>query len=265
MDEHRIALRRRTLKPAKIVFNDRQSVIDCLVRNLSDTGACLEVTSQAGVPPVFELQIESESSNRRCQLIWQSDNKIGVGFTNEAAETSDEDEAGNHSSLRREPARSPGDTSEKLDMVRGELLALRAALDEVAFGVVLLDAALRAQFINRAFRKMWRLSDAKADAKPSFTSLMHHGAETGAYEISSQNLPAYVAERVEAVVSGDTRPRDIRLRSGEVLRFQCAILPAGGRMLNYTYVTDIVRQSDQLLIEAAGAQACLEHKRMIAS
>ena len=39
--------------------------------------------------------------------------------------------------------------------VRGQMLALRAALDEIAVGVVLLDHDLRSQFINRAFRRMW--------------------------------------------------------------------------------------------------------------
>jgi PAS domain-containing protein len=43
-------------------------------------------------------------------------------------------------------------------------------------------------------------------------------------------------------------PRDLRLTSGEVLRLQCAILPNGGRMLSYTYVTDIVRHADELEI-----------------
>ena len=47
-------------------------------------------------------------------------------------------------------------------LVHHELATLRAALDEVRFGVVLLDHELRAQFINRAFRRMWRLPDAKA-------------------------------------------------------------------------------------------------------
>ena len=130
--------------------------------------------------------------------------------------------------------------------MRAELLALRAGLDEVAFGVVLLDLGLRAQFINRAFRTMWRLPDAKADARPSFTTLLHHGCMTGAYEIPASALDAYVAERVAHVKAGNPAPIDLRLTSGEALRFQCTALPAGGRMLSYTPVTDIVRHADQL-------------------
>src|SRR3984957_4228372 len=120
-----------------------------------------------------------------------------------------------------------------------ELALLRAALNEVRFGVVVLDHELRAQFINRAFRKMWRLPDAKADSKPAFVALMYHGCDTRAYNVPEKNLKAYVAERVAHVKGGDPRPVDIRLTSGEVIRFQCTALPNGGRMLSYNYVTDI--------------------------
>lgn len=129
---------------------------------------------------------------------------------------------------------------------RAELNALRTVLDDVDFGVVLLDTELRATYINRAFRTMWRLPDAKADAKPAFVALMYHGRDTGAYEIPQHELDGYIAERVAHIKSGNPAPRDLRLRDGRVLRLQCAVLPAGGRMLSYTYVTDIVRHSDEL-------------------
>jgi diguanylate cyclase (GGDEF)-like protein len=41
-------------------------------------------------------------------------------------------------------------------------------------------------------------------------------------------------------------PLDLRLANGEVIRLQCTVLPSGGRMLCYTYVTDIVHHADEL-------------------
>jgi len=52
------------------------------------------------------------------------------------------------------------------------LLALRAALDEIQNGVLLLGHDLRAQFINRAFRRMWNVPDALADSRPAFVALL---------------------------------------------------------------------------------------------
>ena len=47
--------RRRTLKGGRIVFNNRRSVIDCTVRNLSTGGALLSVPNVSGVPDQLDL------------------------------------------------------------------------------------------------------------------------------------------------------------------------------------------------------------------
>ena len=129
----------------------------------------------------------------------------------------------------------------EIDLVRGELSALQAALDAIPVGIVVLDAELRAQFISRAFRKMWRLPDAKADSKPAFVALMYHDRDTRAYDVPEGELDAYVAQRVAYVKSGNPAPVHVRLASGDMIRFQCTVLPGGGRMLTYTDVTDIAR------------------------
>jgi PAS domain-containing protein len=121
---------------------------------------------------------------------------------------------------------------------------LSAALDQVDIGIVLLDADTRAEFINRAFRDYFSLSDAKADSKPPLIALMYHGRDTGAFELPEDELSAYIARRTEMIRAGDSTPININLRDGQVLRFSCTALPDGGRMLSYTPVTDLVRHSD---------------------
>ncbi len=237
MDERRAVQRGRTLLGGKIIFNAGRSAIDCKVRNLSNDGACLEVESQTGIPVQFQLLVADEKEPRTCKLAWQSEHRMGVSFEHRLHAPLDDDDEDD--ALLNQPERTN-------DLLRGHLLALRAALDEVRFGVVLLDQELRAQFINRAFRKMWRLPDHKADGKPPFVALMYHGRDTRAYDVPACDLDAYIAERVEHVKIGDPTPRDVRLANGEVFRMQCAILPNGGRMLSYLHVTDIVRHSDEL-------------------
>jgi hypothetical protein len=48
MQEHRAAQRRRILKAASISFGG--GAIDCTIRNLSETGASLDVISPVGIP-----------------------------------------------------------------------------------------------------------------------------------------------------------------------------------------------------------------------
>lgn len=121
---------------------------------------------------------------------------------------------------------------------------LSAALDQVDIGIVLLGPDTRAEFINRAFRDYFQLSDAQADSQPPFIALMYHGRDTGAWELPEDELGDFIARRTEAMRTGDSTPININLTSGEVLRFSCTALPDGGRMLSYTPVTDLVRYSD---------------------
>lgn len=72
--------RTRTLKTARIVFNEGRSVIDCVVRNLSPHGALVVVPSLLGVPETFELHIERDGFRRVARTIWKREGKIGVEF-----------------------------------------------------------------------------------------------------------------------------------------------------------------------------------------
>jgi PAS domain-containing protein len=121
---------------------------------------------------------------------------------------------------------------------------LASALDQIDIGVVLLDADTRAEFINRAFRDYFSLSDEKANSKPPFIALMYHGRDTGAFELPEEELGAFIARRTELMRVGDSTPININLADGQVLRFSCTVLPDGGRMLSYTPVTDLVRHTD---------------------
>ena len=121
---------------------------------------------------------------------------------------------------------------------------LSASLDQVDIGIVLLDSDTRAEFINRAFRQYFALSDEKADSKPPFIALMYHGRDNGAYEMPEEELSSFIAERTEMMRTGDSTPININLSDGQVLRFSCTALPDGGRMLSYTPVTELVRRTD---------------------
>jgi diguanylate cyclase (GGDEF)-like protein len=224
----------RTLLAAKIISNYGQSIIDCVVRRISDHGATVTTESPLGIPRQFQLLIPGEGELRPCKLVWQSGKELGLEF--EQAEVTE-----------ARSSATPANSERSADsLMRGMMLALRSALDEIQTGVLLLDGDMRAQFINRAFRRMWALPDQVADAKPSFVALMYHGRDTNAYEVSAAQTDAYVAERIRLVRSGDMAPLDLRRTNGEVIRMQCAVLPNGGRMISYTYVTDIVRHSDEL-------------------
>ena len=101
MEEKRKVKRTRVLKGAKIIFNQRVSSLDCIVRNLSDAGACLQLASPVGFPTTFELSLDGDRSLRSCRVIWHGADRIGVAFDG-PTRTSEGGEAG--SSLAFPPA-----------------------------------------------------------------------------------------------------------------------------------------------------------------
>ena len=75
----RITNRQKTLKSAKIVFNNKQSVIDCFVRDLSDTGAKLQVADLLAVPKTFTLMLHGGIAYE-CERVRAMGREIGVRF-----------------------------------------------------------------------------------------------------------------------------------------------------------------------------------------
>ena len=78
--EQRRQTRARTLKSARILFNDHRSVIDCTVRNLSPTGACLNVASALGIPERFDVMFDADQTVRPCRMVWHKEKQLGVEF-----------------------------------------------------------------------------------------------------------------------------------------------------------------------------------------
>jgi hypothetical protein len=66
------------LKTAFIVVSRKQPKIECAVRNISHTGAALEVSTTFGIPSNFYLIIDGV--RRHCQSVWRTETKIGIMF-----------------------------------------------------------------------------------------------------------------------------------------------------------------------------------------
>jgi hypothetical protein len=78
MDDHRATPRQRVLKAGTIEFNG--GAIDCMVRNVSDRGAALDVTTPVGIPDKFTLVLPANGFHRPCHIVWRKDRRVGVAF-----------------------------------------------------------------------------------------------------------------------------------------------------------------------------------------
>jgi hypothetical protein len=71
--------RKRTFKVGTIEFN-RAGGITATVKNLSESGAMLQVDSIIGIPNEFMLFIGPDNFRRQCQIVWRQATKLGVRF-----------------------------------------------------------------------------------------------------------------------------------------------------------------------------------------
>jgi hypothetical protein len=78
MNEHRINPRRRVLKSGQIIVSDKAPKLECTVRNLSKTGACLQISTTYGMPANFSFIIDGV--HRPCRVVWRTDTRLGVAF-----------------------------------------------------------------------------------------------------------------------------------------------------------------------------------------
>ncbi len=79
MPERRRYHRIRIQKDAKIVVGT-YSVLDCVVRDLSSTGARIEIQDTADLPEAVDVTFDGGRTFRPCRLRWRSPTETGVEF-----------------------------------------------------------------------------------------------------------------------------------------------------------------------------------------
>ena len=80
--EKRLSPRRNTMIAATIVFDAGRTRLECIIRDLSEGGARLEVATVKGVPQSFDLLVPRHRPHH-CQVRWRALKELGVQFIDE--------------------------------------------------------------------------------------------------------------------------------------------------------------------------------------
>jgi hypothetical protein len=78
--EQRRSSRNRTLLQGRVVFNNRFSLIDCTVRDLSETGAQIAFAHPVTLPSELELEIPRKELSTLARVMWSDGKSHGVMF-----------------------------------------------------------------------------------------------------------------------------------------------------------------------------------------
>lgn len=80
-ENKRRAPRLRTIKGASLVLPGSESAFSCVMRNVSQTGAMVELPSTIGVPQAVTLQTDDGQLVRKCRVVWRTETRLGLDFT----------------------------------------------------------------------------------------------------------------------------------------------------------------------------------------
>jgi hypothetical protein len=76
--ERRAIPRKPVLMSGAIQFAG--GVINCLVRDMTISGAALDVTDPHAIPERFNLFFKADGTHIPCHVVWRQEERIGVAF-----------------------------------------------------------------------------------------------------------------------------------------------------------------------------------------
>ena len=134
-----------------------------------------------------------------------------------------------------------------------------AVMDAIDYGVLFMDAQLKARIVNRAFREIWAVSEKFVSGHPSLRELMEYNRYNNMYNIPDDEFEHYMNEREALVRKGAIAPTEFERKDGRILQYQCVVLPDGWRMLTYFDITELKKTQEKLTqsqkMEAIGLMA----------
>jgi hypothetical protein len=80
MDERRTVPRMRSYLGAHLVFDHRRSVLGCVVRNISATGAKVQFPDTVCLPTRLHIEITQPAATYSAEVVWRTENEIGLAF-----------------------------------------------------------------------------------------------------------------------------------------------------------------------------------------
>jgi hypothetical protein len=79
-EEPKVAIRQRTFLKGTVYYDNRRASIECVIRDLSDSGARLTFDHPSTVPDNIELFIQQKQQTLRARVRRREPNEIGIAF-----------------------------------------------------------------------------------------------------------------------------------------------------------------------------------------
>ncbi|MEM9331709.1 MAG: PAS-domain containing protein [Pseudomonadota bacterium] len=114
---------------------------------------------------------------------------------------------------------------------------LLTTINSLDMGVVVVDANLDVQLINKAFYKIWNTAEDAFNLGDNFRRLIDINRENNIYEVADEEWEDYIATRLDEVKTGNVAPRDFARADGVHLVYSVTNLADERRLICYFDIT----------------------------
>ena len=130
-DERRTSARQRTVLRGCVYYDKRSLAADCVVRDVSDGGARIELSENVVIPDVLELYIPKKEETFQARVLWRHGKEIGVAYADSGNGWDRDHGAGNLEATAEQEHRG-ANLEDRVQKLEAEMVSLkRRFLDDV--------------------------------------------------------------------------------------------------------------------------------------
>jgi signal transduction histidine kinase/DNA-binding response OmpR family regulator len=126
---------------------------------------------------------------------------------------------------------------------------MKATMDAMDMGVVLLDENMEVLFVNKSNYQIWNWQPGEINPGNHFRKLIDLNRYKGLYDVEDSKWEDYVTGRVAEIAAGDIEPREFVRKDGKTLVYSCTALSGGKRLVCYFDISE-QKKAERALVEA---------------
>ena len=115
---------------------------------------------------------------------------------------------------------------------------MKATMDAMHMGVVLLDENMEVLFVNKSNYQIWNWQPGEINPGDHFRKLIDLNRYKGLYDVEDSKWEDYVIGRVAEISAGDIEPREFVRKDGKALVYSCTALSGGKRLVCYFDISE---------------------------
>ncbi|KQZ80880.1 hypothetical protein ASD64_11345 [Mesorhizobium sp. Root157] len=126
------------------------------------------------------------------------------------------------------------------------LYDLERTIDSLELAIVIVDASLNVELINKAFYDIWKVTPQQVALGNPFRALIDINRHNGIYDVADADWENYVASRLGEISAGDVAPREFKRADGCTMIYSVTALSGGKRLVSYYDVTELKEREKAL-------------------